>query len=66
MPVLLLTFMLIFMIIRPVNLARKRGHERETDLKSLEMVCDPDAFEQAHAKLARLNRADVDPHFCFL
>jgi len=50
------------MFIRPVNLYVKRSRELETDRKSLVMLCDPEAFVQAHTKLARLNHKEIDPH----
>jgi len=62
LPLLLLTFFLLFLAIRPLNLSWKRWHEQETDRRSLEIVCDPEAFTQVHVKLARLNHKDVDPH----
>jgi len=62
LPMLFLTFFIIFQIIRPVNLYWKRNHELETDRQSIEMVCDPEAFIQVHVKLARLNYTDVRPH----
>jgi len=62
LPLMLLTFFLLFMILRPANLCMKRSHELETDRKSLEMVCDPEAFVLAHTKLARLNHSEIDPH----
>jgi len=62
LPILFLTFFLIFQILSPVSLHWKRGHELETDRKSLEMICDPEAFSQVHVKLARLNHQDVKPH----
>jgi STE24 endopeptidase len=61
LPLLLLTFFLMFMILRPFNLYIKRTHELETDRMSLRMVCDPEAFVQAHVKLARLNHSEIDP-----
>jgi STE24 endopeptidase len=62
LPVLFLTFFLLFQILRPINLTWKRAREVHADLRSLEMVCDPEAFVQTHVKLARLNRVDVNPH----
>jgi len=66
LPVLLLTFFLIFLLLRPVNLVRKRAHELETDRKSLEIRCDPEAFIQVHVKLSRLNYSFVNPHPLFV
>ena len=62
LPFLFFTFFLIFTLIRPVNLFWKRGHELNTDRKSLELVCDPESFVQAHVKLARLNKTLIDPN----
>ena len=62
LPLLLLTFSLIFLFIRPVNLYKKRINEMETDREAVEMLCDPVAFIGAHAKLARQNHSEVDPH----
>jgi Zn-dependent protease with chaperone function len=62
LPVLLLTFFVAFQILGPVNLYWKRAREIKADRKSLELVCDPEAFMTTHAKLARLNFSDVDPH----
>ena len=66
LPVLFLTFFLIFQVLRPVNLSWKRAREMEADRKSLELVCDPEAFISTHVKLARLNYSDVDPHPLFV
>ena len=66
LPVLFLTFFLAFQILRPVNLYWKRTQEIEADRKSLELVCDPEAFISTHVKLARLNYSDVDPHPLFV
>jgi len=62
LPLLLLTFSLLFMLIRPVNLYVRRHHELETDRKSLAMLCAPEAFVSAHVKLARFNNAEIEPH----
>ena len=62
LPVLFLTFFLVFQVLRPVNLSLKRAREAEADRKSIELVCDPEAFITTHAKLARLNHSYVDPH----
>ncbi len=61
LPVLFLTFFLLFQVLRPLNLYWKRAREVKADRASLEMVCDPEAFVSMHVKLARLNHADVDP-----
>lgn len=66
LPVLFLTFFLIFQVLRPVNLSWKRARETEADRKSLELVCDPEAFVSTHVKLARLNYSDVNPHPLFV
>jgi len=62
LPVLFLTFFLVFQVLRPVNLYWKRAREAEADRKSIELVCDPEAFITTHVKLARLNHSYVDPH----
>lgn len=62
LPVLFLTFFLAFEILRPANCVWKRARELEADRRSLEMVCDPDAFLGIHVKLSRLNYSDVTPH----
>ncbi|MEW6443955.1 MAG: M48 family metallopeptidase [bacterium] len=62
LPVLFLTFFLLFQALKPANSVWQRARELQADLESLEMVCDPEAFIRAHVKLAALNYSDVDPH----
>jgi len=62
LPVLFLTFFLAFEFLRPANCVWKRARELEADRRSLEIVCDPEAFVGTHAKLTRLNYSDVTPH----
>jgi STE24 endopeptidase len=45
----------------PAGAAVSRRWEREADRLSLELTNDPEAFEQAHRRLARANLADLDP-----
>jgi STE24 endopeptidase len=61
LPVLFLTFFVVFQVLHPVNLAIKRAREAEADRQSIELVCDPEAFITTHVKLARLNHSYVDP-----
>ncbi len=62
LPVLFLTFFVAFQLLRPVNLYWKRAREIEADRRSLEFVCDPEAFISTQVKLARINHADVEPN----
>ncbi len=62
LPVLLLTFFIIFQTIRPINSYYNRINELDADRQSLEMVCDPEAYIQVHVKLSRINHLDVSPH----
>lgn len=62
LPVLLLVFLVAFEVLNPIHLALKRADEIRADRKSLELLCDPEAFVSAHVKLARINHSDVTPH----
>lgn len=62
LPVLLLVFLVAFEVLNPIHLASKRADEIRADRKSLEILCDPEAFVSAHVKLARINHTDVAPH----
>lgn len=62
LPVLLLVFLVAFEVLNPIHLASKRADEIRADRKSLEILCDPEAFVSAHVKLARINHSDVNPH----
>lgn len=62
LPVLFLVFLVAFEVLNPLHLASKRAAEIRADRKSLELVCDPEAFVSVHVKLARMNHSDVTPH----
>lgn len=62
LPVLFLVFLVAFELLNPIHLAWKRASEIRADRKSLELLCDPEAFVSAHVKLARINHSDVTPH----
>lgn len=62
LPLLFLLFLVAFEVLHPLHLASKRAAEVRADQKSLELVCDPEAFVSAHVKLARMNHSDVTPH----
>ncbi len=62
LPILFLVFLVAFEVLNPIHLASKRADEVRADRKSLEILCDPEAFVSAHVKLARINHSDVTPH----
>lgn len=61
LPLMMASVWLIFLVLRPINLAYSRYEERLADRVSFELVRNPDAFISQQVKLARVNKADVRP-----
>jgi STE24 endopeptidase len=60
-PFLLLVVSAFELIGLPLGAALSRRWEREADRSSLELTRDPEAFESAHRRFARVNLADLEP-----
>jgi STE24 endopeptidase len=60
-PFVLLAISVLELAALPAGAALSRRWEREADALSLELTHDPDAFEEAHRRLAVANLADLDP-----
>jgi STE24 endopeptidase len=62
LPLLILIPMLFGMAIGPIQNALSRLFERQSDRYALERTRMPEAYRSAFLKLARMNKADPDPH----
>jgi STE24 endopeptidase len=62
LPFLMLALVLFQYVLEPVQNAIMRRFERQCDRYALERTGDPAAFVSAFRKLARQNKADVEPH----
>jgi STE24 endopeptidase len=62
LPLLLLIPMLFGMALGPIQNALSRFFERQSDRYALERTRAPEAYRSAFLKLARMNKADLDPH----
>ena len=62
LPLLTLVTTIFFMLVEPVQNALSRHFERQADTYALERTHDVPAYRSAFKKLARLNKADPDPH----
>jgi STE24 endopeptidase len=62
LPLLILAFMLFGLLLMPVLNALSRFFERQCDRYALDRTHNPDAYRSAFIKLARINKADADPH----
>lgn len=61
LPLVMLTFSVIFMLIGPTSAWFSRQRELAADRYALELTADPDAFEGMLAKAARVNKMDPTP-----
>ena len=62
LPLLLLVLTVVGLVLSPLQNAVSRYFERQCDRYALERTGGPAAYRSAFVKLARLNKADTDPH----
>jgi len=62
LPLVLLVPALCGLLLAPLQNGVSRFFERQCDRYALARTCRPDAYRSAFVKLARLNKADADPH----
>jgi STE24 endopeptidase len=62
LPLLMLVLMLFGLTLTPAENALSRFFERQCDRYALERTRMPQAYRSAFLKLARMNKADPDPH----
>jgi STE24 endopeptidase len=62
LPLVLLVLSLFGLTLSPLGNALSRFFEVQCDTYALEKTGRPDAYRSAFAKLARMNKADPDPH----
>jgi STE24 endopeptidase len=62
LPLLLLVLMLFGLVLSPAENALSRFFERQCDRYALKRTGLPGAYRSAFEKLARMNKADPDPH----
>jgi STE24 endopeptidase len=62
LPLLMLVLMLFGLLVGPAQNALSRFFERQCDRYALDRTGRPDAYRSAFIKLARINKADADPH----
>jgi STE24 endopeptidase len=62
LPLLMFVLTLFGLILAPAQNALSRFFERQCDRYALERTRMPEAYRSAFVKLARLNKADPDPH----
>jgi STE24 endopeptidase len=62
LPLLLLLVTLVSLISSPLTAAISRRFERQCDQYALDCTGMPEAYRSAFQKLARLNKADPEPH----
>lgn len=62
LPLVLLVLTVFGLILSPLGNALSRFFEVQCDTYALERTRRPDAFRSAFTKLARMNKADPDPH----
>jgi STE24 endopeptidase len=62
LPLLLLVLTVFSLVLTPLQNALSRFFERQCDRYALERTRRPQAYRSAFVKLARLNKADADPH----
>ena len=61
-PLLFVVLGLFGLVLAPAQNALSRFFERQCDRYALERTGRPDAYRSAFTKLARMNKADTDPH----
>src|SRR6185503_8985484 len=62
LPLLIFTLTVFSLALSPLNNAISRFYERQCDRYALMRTHNPTAFRSAFWKLARLNKADTEPH----
>ncbi len=62
LPLLLLVLSLFFLVLSPLQNAISRHYERQCDRYALDRTGMTTAYRSAFVKLARMNKADPDPH----
>jgi STE24 endopeptidase len=62
LPLVLLVLTLFSVVLGPLQNAVSRFFERQCDRYALQRTHNPEAYRSAFIKLARLNKADPDPH----
>lgn len=62
LPFLTLVLTLFGMVVEPIQNMISRHFERQSDTYALDRTRNPTAYRSAFTKLARLNKADPDPH----
>lgn len=62
LPLVLLVPAVFGLVLSPLQNGVSRFFERQCDRYALTRTCRPDAYRSAFVKLARLNKADPDPH----
>lgn len=62
LPMLMLVITLFSLIVEPLQNSVSRFFERQSDWYALQRTGQPDVYRSAFAKLARLNKADPEPH----
>ncbi len=62
LPLLMLALMVFWLVLGPAQNALSRFFERQCDRYALDRTGRPDAYRSAFIKLARINKADADPH----
>jgi STE24 endopeptidase len=62
LPLVILVLMLFGLLLAPALNALSRFFERQCDRYALDRTGNPQAYRSAFIKLARINKADADPH----
>ena len=62
LPLVMLVLSLFGLVLSPLQNALSRHFERQCDLYALRTTGRPEAYRAAFVKLARMNKADADPH----
>ncbi len=62
LPLLMLVITLISMLLEPMQNAISRFFERQSDRYALDRTLAQDAYRSAFRKLAKINKADPNPH----
>jgi STE24 endopeptidase len=62
LPLVILVLMVFGLLLAPALNALSRLFERQCDRYALDRTGNPEAYRSAFVKLARINKADADPH----
>jgi STE24 endopeptidase len=62
LPMLTLCFTALSLVLQPLQNMVSRHFERQSDWYALRTTNDPQAYRSAFQKLAKMNKADPDPH----